>query len=195
MHSFKQYMESSKEKLANYANKAIKDKENAKYQKDRAQNSRAANIVRGNPEGAKKDVEAINKADDRLRRRERGAHLYTRKMMKKEESLDMSEEQQYDLIEQYLLENNIDIDTLTEEELNELIGKIIGGAAKLAGKGVVGAAKLAAKGIRRYGTTAGRADAAEKKADRAEKKNKDRERIRKAQARLQAARQAAASNP
>jgi hypothetical protein len=94
-----------------------------------------------------------------------------------------------------LLENNIDIDTLTEEELNELIGKIIGGAAKLAGKGVVGAAKLAAKGIRRYGTTAGRADAAEKKADRAEKKNKDRERIRKAQARLQAARQAAASNP
>ena len=324
-------MESSKEKLANYANAAIRDTENTNYHKDRAQNSRAANIVRGNPEGAKKDVEAINKADDRLRRRERGAHLYTRKMMKKEEveideaienldeaqidelsketlksyvnkaagsankahwkaqspkrmrdatrekafkkhskrekgigsaakrgvtgsdmsislakrherphtrdynwhdnpndgdwkkrlkkdvakdpkthsltgkpapykheSVQLSEADIAELLRQYALSENITADqlaNLTEEELNELIGKLIGGAAKLAGKGVVGAAKLAAKGIRRYGTVAGRADAAEKKADRAEKKNRDRERIRKAQARLAAARKAAAANP
>ena len=74
--------ELDKDTLANYANKAIKDKENAKYSKDRAQNSRAANIVRGNSDGVKKDVKNINKADDRIKRRERGAANFTRKMLR-----------------------------------------------------------------------------------------------------------------
>ena len=74
--------ELDKDTLANYANKAIKDKEDAKYSKDRAQNSRAANIVRGNSDGVKKDVKNINKADDRIKRRERGAANFTRKMLR-----------------------------------------------------------------------------------------------------------------
>ena len=74
--------ELDKDTLANYANKAIKDKENAKYDKDRAQNSRAANVVRGNSDGIKKDVKDINKADARIKRRERGAANFTRKMLK-----------------------------------------------------------------------------------------------------------------
>ncbi len=74
--------ELDKDTLANYANKAIKDKENAKYDKDRAQNSRAANIVRGNSDGIKKDVKDINKADARIKRRERGAANFTRKILK-----------------------------------------------------------------------------------------------------------------
>ena len=74
--------ELDKDTLANYANKAIKDKEDAKYSKDRAQNSRAANIVRGNSDGVKKDVKNINKADARIKRRERGAANFTRKMLR-----------------------------------------------------------------------------------------------------------------
>ncbi len=74
--------ELDKDTLANYANKAIKDKEQAKYSKDRAQNSRAANIVRGNSDGIKKDVKDINKADARIKRRERGAANFTRKALR-----------------------------------------------------------------------------------------------------------------
>lgn len=86
MRSFKAHIdEVSKEKLAQYANKAIRDREKAKYDKDRAQNSRAANLVRGNTDGAKKDVKAIDKADARLKRRERGAKLYTRNMLTRDD--------------------------------------------------------------------------------------------------------------
>ena len=74
--------ELDKDTLANYANKAIKDKEQAQYNKSRAQNSRAANVVRGNSDGIKKDVKDIDKADARIKRRERGAANFTRKMLK-----------------------------------------------------------------------------------------------------------------
>lgn len=74
--------ELDKNTLANYANKAIKDKEQAQYNKSRAQNSRAANVVRGNSDGIKKDVKDIDKADARIKRRERGAANFTRKMLK-----------------------------------------------------------------------------------------------------------------
>lgn len=66
------------------------------------------------------------------------------KKLKKEE-FELDEQTQYDLVEAYLLENNIDVDTLSEEELNEIIGKVIGGAFKVGAKAAVGAAKLAGK--------------------------------------------------
>ena len=91
-----------------------------------------------------------------------------------------------DITALYINENNITLDQLedmTEEELNEIIGKAIGGAFKLGAKAVVGTARLAGKAANRV-TAAGRADAAEKKADAAEKKAADRERIRTAKQRV-----------
>ena len=73
---------------------------------------------------------------------------------------------------EYAESQDIDINELTEEELNELIGKAIGGAFKIGAKSVVGAARLAKKGANRM-SASGRADAAEKKADALEKKQKD----------------------
>ena len=78
---------------------------------------------------------------------------------------------------------------MTEEELNELIGKAIGGAFKLGAKAAVGATRLAGRAVNRM-STSGRADAAEKKAASVEKKNKDRERIKAAQDRLRKAKEA-----
>lgn len=91
---------------------------------------------------------------------------------------------------EYAESQDIDINDLTEEELNELIGKAIGGAFKIGAKAVVGSARLAKKGANRM-SASGRADAAEKKAAAMEKKNKDRERIKAAQDRLRAAKNAA----
>ena len=108
------------------------------------------------------------------------------------ESFELDEETQYDLVESYLLENNIDVDSLTEEELNELIGKVLGGAFKVGAKAAVGAAR-GVKAVANRASTAGRADAAEKRADAAEKKIKDRARLRAAQQRLRDARNSAAS--
>ena len=98
-----------------------------------------------------------------------------------------------DITAQYINENNItleELENMTEAELNELIGKAIGGAFKLGAKAAVGATRLAGKAINRM-TTSGRADAAEKKASTLEKKNADRERIRAAQDRLRKAKEAA----
>ena len=86
----------------------------------------------------------------------------------------------------YINENNIDladIENMTEEELNEFIGKAVGGAFKLGAKAVVGSARLAKKGANRM-STSGRADAAEKKADAAENKAADRARIQTAKKRV-----------
>lgn len=66
------------------------------------------------------------------------------KKLKKEE-FELDEQAQYDLVESYLLENNIEVDTLSEEELNEIIGKVVGGAFKVGAKAAVGAAKVAGK--------------------------------------------------
>ena len=109
------------------------------------------------------------------------------------ESVDLDEQTQYDLVETYLLENNIDVDTLSVEQLDEIIGKVIGGAFKVGAKAAVGAARGVKKAANRM-STAGRADAAEKKADAAEKRNKDRERIEKARNRLRDAQNAARDN-
>ena len=57
---------------------------------------------------------------------------------------------------EYAESQDIDINELTEEELNELIGKAIGGAFKIGAKSVVGAARLAKKGANRM-SASGRA--------------------------------------
>jgi hypothetical protein len=69
--------------LANYANKAIKDKEDAKYSFNRSVGSQAANRMRGNVQGASDDVKKIKSHSDRIKRRERGAAHFTRKMLRK----------------------------------------------------------------------------------------------------------------
>ena len=69
--------------LANYANKAIKDREDAKYSFKRAVGSQAANRMRGNVQGASDDVKKIKSHSDRIKRRERGAAHFTRKMLRK----------------------------------------------------------------------------------------------------------------
>ena len=108
------------------------------------------------------------------------------------ESVDLNESEINDITAQYINENNITVDQLenmTEEELNELIGKAIGGAFKLGAKAAVGATRLAGRAVNRM-STSGRADAAEKKAASVEKKNKDRDRIKAAQDRLRKAKEA-----
>ncbi len=96
-----------------------------------------------------------------------------------------------DVIADYLNENEITLhqySELSEEELNELIGKVIGGAVRLAGKGVAATAKYGIKGavgsgrlakkavINKQGnfrkSKAGRED---KKGDRLEKQVKNQE--------------------
>ena len=80
----------------------------------------------------------------------------------------------------YINENNIDladIENMTEEELNEFIGKAIGGAFKLGAKAVVGSARLAKKAVvNKQGNFRGSAAAKDDKAgDNAEKEAKRRE--------------------
>jgi len=119
-----------------------------------------------------------------------------------------NESETNDLTAQYINENNITVDQLenmTEEELNELIGKAIGGAFKLGAKAVVGTARLAKKAANRA-SVSGRADAADAKADKfdnkikakkaaTDKKAADRDRITAAAKRLKAAKEAARSKP
>lgn len=109
---------------------------------------------------------------------------------------ELDEDTINNLTAQYINENDITLDQLenmTEEELNELIGKAIGGAFKVGAKAAVGAARLAKKGANRM-SASGRADAAEKKADSIEKRNKDRARIKAAQDRVRTAKAAAREN-
>ena len=81
-------------------------------------------------------------------------------------------------IEEIVKEENLDVDSLSEEQLDELLG---GALKKLA--------KKAGSAIKSRVTTSGRADRAEKKADKADKKEKDRERLKKAKERLAAQKQ------
>lgn len=108
----------------------------------------------------------------------------------------LGESEVNDITAEYINENNISIEQLenmTEEELNELIGKAIGGAFKVAAKTAVGTGRLAKKAANRM-STSGRAAAAEKKADSIEKKNADRARIKAAQQRVRDAKRKAREN-
>ena len=84
-----------------------------------------------------------------------------------------------------------DIDDLTEEQLDELIGRAVRGIAKGVGavarggaKGAVGAVRGGMK-VKKRLSTAGRADAADQRARKAEKKAADRERMNLARKREQ----------
>ena len=103
----------------------------------------------------------------------------------------------------YINEHNIsmaELEAMSPEQLDEIIGKAIGGAFKLGAKAAVGAGRLAKKAVvNKQGnarmSAAGRADSAEKKAAAIEKKNKDRERIKAAKERLSKAKEAAKKRP
>jgi len=104
----------------------------------------------------------------------------------------LKEEEIKEAIKAYCVEENISADDLAdmnEEQLDEIIGKVVGGAVKMAAKGAYRAAVNKQGNFRL--SSAGRADRAEKKAADIEKKNKDRERIRAAKDRLRAAKQKA----
>ena len=88
---------------------------------------------------------------------------------------------------EHMNENNINPDDLTEEELNEIIGKVIGGAAKLAAKGIRRAVQNK-QGNFRF-SRAGRNDARQAKIDRYEKRRKELERDKKTRDALRKARQ------
>ena len=77
-------------------------------------------------------------------------------------------------------------------QIDEFIGKAIGGAVKMIAKGARNAVVNKQGNIR--GTQAAKADSAEAKASKQERKNKDRERIKNAAKRLKDAQAKAAEN-
>lgn len=115
------------------------------------------------------------------------------------DELSMDEDTINNLTAAYINENNIsmaELEAMSPEQLDEIIGKAIGGAFKVGAKAVVGAGRLAKKAVvNKQGNVrmsgAGKADSAEKKAAAAEKKNRDRDRIAAAQDRLRKAKLAA----
>ena len=76
-----------------------------------------------------------------------------------------------------------------DQQIDEFVGKAIGGAVKMIAKGVRNTVTDKQGNVR--GTKAARADSAEAKANKAEKKVKDAKRIKDAQARLATARKKA----
>ena len=176
-------------------------------------NKQEDNLGEAAPKIKQDNIKAIrgadNTHDNAMGRTATGRKKPVRTMTSTQKSLaSMREELDEDIINNltaaYINENNIDlvdIENMTEEELNELIGKAIGGAFKLGAKAIVGSARLAKKGINRM-STSGRADAAEKKADKfdnnvkakkavIDKKARDRDRIKAAADRLRDAKKAA----
>lgn len=79
-----------------------------------------------------------------------------------------------------------------DQQIDEFVGKAIGGAVKMIAKGARNAVVNKQGNIR--GTTAAKADSAEKKAAKAEKKVKDAERVKAAAERLKKAQQAQRDN-
>ena len=167
----------------------------------------------GNNSGGKAHLSNKLSGDALAKHREKRSAEYEADLVKKRAEnaarlKSYSESETNDLTAQYINENDISLDQLenmTEEEINELIGKAIGGAFKLGAKAVVGSARLAKKAANRV-SVSGRADAADAKADKFDNKIKakkaavakkaaDRTRITAAAARLKAAKEAARSKP
>lgn len=192
------------DEISNDTLSSYKDK--AKYSRDKAQNSAAANALRGTKgSGGKNDPDIKT-----MQKRDRGKKLYhsnianklRKQLADKNRAESLDEDTINNLTAAYINENNItmaELEAMSPEQLDEIIGKAIGGAfkvaaktavgtARLAGKTVGGAAKLAKKGANRV-STSGRADAAEKKAAAAEKKANDRKRIKDAKDRVRALKQ------
>jgi len=83
-------------------------------------------------------------------------------------------------------------DDTEDQQIDEFVGKAIGGAVKMIAKGARNAVVNKQGNIR--GTTAAKADSAEAKANKAEKKVKDAERVKAAAERLKNAKQAQIDN-
>lgn len=171
---------------------SYKNKAKASY--DKAASSAAAKILRGkdkdgNRANHRPELKTMDKRKKGMAAADMVAVKRTFDNLRKE---DITEADIAEILHQYALSENVSADqlaNLSEEEINEIIGKAIGGAFKLGAKAAVGAGRMAKKAVvNKQGnmrlSTAGRADAAEKKAAAREKKNKDRERIRAAQQRL-----------
>jgi hypothetical protein len=79
-----------------------------------------------------------------------------------------------------------------DQQIDEFVGKAIGGAVKMIAKGARNAVVNKQGNIR--GTTAAKADRLDKKADKAEMRKKNQDRVKKAQERLTNARNALRNN-
>jgi hypothetical protein len=98
------------------------------------------------------------------------------------EEVELDESEINDITAQYINENNItleELENMSEAELNELIGKAIGGAFKLGAKAAVGATRLAGRLAKKAvvnkqgnirGTAAARDDSTANKAEKANRK-------------------------
>lgn len=158
---------------------------------EEAQLDEAAPKMKG--DWLKKERERNREHDAAMGRTPTGRKKPVRQMTSTQKSLasmrkeDLDEQTQYDLVESYLLENNIDVDALSVEQLDEIIGKVIGGAFKAGAKAAVGAARLAKKAVvNKQGNIRGTRAAREDKAgDRAEKEAKKREAEYKRRKRIQ----------
>ena len=108
------------------------------------------------------------------------------------EAFNPKHEDVNELTVDFINEHNITLEQLenmTEEELNELLGKAIGGVAKIVGGLAKGAGRVAKSAVVNKqgnirGTMAAKADKLDKKADKAEMRKKNQERVKKAQERL-----------
>jgi len=133
--------------------------------------------ARNTGEALKKAHKAAVKAGDLHKQAPSDSMLY--KHVKKE---DVSEEQINDITAQYINENNItmsELEAMSSEQLDEIIGKAVGGAFKLGAKTAVGAGRLAKKAgsaIAKRTTSAGKlAREKEKLAKEKQKLNKARD--------------------
>jgi len=95
----------------------------------------------------------VKKAYQAGRDSEQGGSAYKGKRRSKPQDTLGYKKEDYDVNEltvDFINEHNITLEQLenmTEEELNELLGKAIGGAVKLAAKGVIGTGRLAKKAV------------------------------------------------
>jgi hypothetical protein len=120
---------------------------------------------------------------DKYRKRKFGRDLAFAKQTGRAKVLATKEEVDLDEVYQetanYLVSEGIELESLNEEQLNELIGAVARGIGRGLKSTVVNK-----KGNFRF-STAGRADAAQKRADSVKKKSDNIERLRKQRERLQ----------
>lgn len=162
-------------------------KNKAKASHDKAASSAAAKILRGRDKDG-------NRADHRpelktMAKRKKGMTaadmVAVRRTFDNLRKEDLDESDIAEILRQYALSENVNADQLaelTEEEINEIIGKAIGGAFKVAAKTAVGAGRLAKKAaVNKQGnmrlSTAGRRDALKKKVEKERQREKDRKEI------------------
>lgn len=103
-----------------------------------------------------------------------------KKAMTKEEVEEVDHTNEIiELTAEIMIEENIDYDSLSEEEINELLGAVARGIGKAAG--------AAGRGIASRVTMAGRADRAAKKADKMAAKADNQDKLRAARQKIVAA--------